>query len=266
MLKVRFMSDIHSEFDGLTGVFTIPVNKDDKDTVLILSGDVGVVKSPVTLTKIFDQLSRFKRVLMCMGNHEHYGYSFIKTENKIKEILEKYDNIFLLENDFNIVNDVAFIGATLWANFDNENVLVMQDCLRGMNDYYKIRTGLSLVDAYKYPLTPQDVLAVHNKSVAYIFDSIKFHKAEGRKVVVFTHNGPSKQSIHAMYRSEQLNGAYVTDLEDRIIETEPDFWIHGHVHASFEYIIGKTNIVVNPRGYSGYELNPNFNPNRNFEV
>ena len=30
-------------------------------------------------------------------------------------------------------------------------------------------------------------------------------------------------------------------------------WTHGHTHDVFDYVIGETRIVCNPRGYYGYE-------------
>jgi hypothetical protein len=30
-------------------------------------------------------------------------------------------------------------------------------------------------------------------------------------------------------------------------------WTHGHTHHVFDYRIGSTRIVCNPRGYVGYE-------------
>jgi hypothetical protein len=30
-------------------------------------------------------------------------------------------------------------------------------------------------------------------------------------------------------------------------------WTHGHTHHKFDYMIGETRIVCNPRGYEGYE-------------
>ena len=37
-------------------------------------------------------------------------------------------------------------------------------------------------------------------------------------------------------------------------------WIHGHTHESFDYHIGKTRIVCNPRGYASIEENKGFRP------
>jgi hypothetical protein len=30
-------------------------------------------------------------------------------------------------------------------------------------------------------------------------------------------------------------------------------WTHGHTHETFDYMVGTTRIVCNPRGYDGYE-------------
>ena len=37
-------------------------------------------------------------------------------------------------------------------------------------------------------------------------------------------------------------------------------WIHGHIHESFDYKIGKTRVVCNPRGYASIEENKGFRP------
>jgi hypothetical protein len=34
--------------------------------------------------------------------------------------------------------------------------------------------------------------------------------------------------------------------------------VHGHTHSPFDYQVGATRIVCNPKGYSGE--NPNFDP------
>jgi hypothetical protein len=30
-------------------------------------------------------------------------------------------------------------------------------------------------------------------------------------------------------------------------------WTHGHTHHEFDYMVGSTRVVCNPRGYIGYE-------------
>ena len=43
-------------------------------------------------------------------------------------------------------------------------------------------------------------------------------------------------------------------------------WIHGHTHESFDYEIGKTRVICNPRGYAPIEINKEFKPDFNVEV
>lgn len=267
MLKVRYMSDLHLEFEYAGRVpFEIPEHKDDKDTILIVAGDVGVARKLDTVKILYDQAHRFRAVLTCIGNHEAYGYSLPKTLPTLEECAMSYKNVFILENNFLIFDDVAFIGASLWSDFNNEDPICMSACEWGMNDYHKIRTGPSIEDGYMRILKPKDTLKIYNESVKYIFDAIKFNRAEGRKVVVFTHTGPSSKSTNPKYAGQLMNGAYTSNLDEQVLATAPDYWIHGHTHDSIEYTLGDTQVFVNPRGYVGYELNRNFDPNLYFEV
>ena len=48
--------------------------------------------------------------------------------------------------------------------------------------------------------------------------------------------------------------SYLTELIERY---QPTLWVHGHVHNSSDYLVGKTRVLCNPHGY-GTE-NPDFN-------
>jgi hypothetical protein len=45
-----------------------------------------------------------------------------------------------------------------------------------------------------------------------------------------------------------VNAGFVSDL--RHILDLADLWIHGHVHDSFDYRVGATRVIANPRGYA----------------
>jgi hypothetical protein len=51
-----------------------------------------------------------------------------------------------------------------------------------------------------------------------------------------------------------MNGGYSSSL-DFFIESHPQIklWTHGHTHETFDYVVGETRVVCNPRGYIGYE-------------
>ena len=73
--------------------------------------------------------------------------------------------------------------------------------------------------------------------------------------VVVGHHAPSKASTHPRYKTEVImNGAYSTNLDNFILDRRQiKLWTHGHTHEDFDYMIGTTRIVCNPRGYDGYE-------------
>jgi len=76
-----------------------------------------------------------------------------------------------------------------------------------------------------------------------------------RKFVVVGHHTPSMQSCHPRYRDDQImNGGYHSDLSEFILDRpQIKLWTHGHTHELFDYMIGDTRVVCNPRGYAGHE-------------
>jgi hypothetical protein len=55
-----------------------------------------------------------------------------------------------------------------------------------------------------------------------------------------------------------MNGGYCSNLEEFILDhPQIRLWTHGHMHDPSDYMIGETRVVCNPRGYVGYERNPN---------
>lgn len=65
-----------------------------------------------------------------------------------------------------------------------------------------------------------------------------------------------------------LNACFVSDLEERILRWQPTLWLHGHVHDSFDYWVGATRVVANPRGYApqGVVENKAFAPELILEI
>ena len=214
---------------------------------------------------------RFREIIFVLGNHEHYKGKFPTTHTKIWNELVDYDNVSVLEKEAIWLDDVAFVCATLWTDMSNHDALVIEQSRLTMNDYNIIRTG-PIGEPWKKTLHPHDTIADHLNAKHFIFKEIKKQKANGRKVVVVTHHGPSYQSVAEQFRGDPVNGAYVSELSEDIFDLEddaPEVWIHGHTHVSFDYNIGNTRVICNPRGYDtgrGSDLNPDFDVNLLIEV
>lgn len=67
---------------------------------------------------------------------------------------------------------------------------------------------------------------------------------------MITHHAPHLRSLHVQWRTPEfrlLNPAFASDLTPLL--SQADVWVHGHVHDSFDYEVGRCRVVVNPRGY-----------------
>ena len=101
--------------------------------------------------------------------------------------------------------------------------------------------------------TPQDSVEDHKAFLRELDAVLALHP--DMPTVVVGHHAPSKASTHPRYRTEVVtNGAYSTNLDNWILDRRQiKLWTHGHTHEDFDYMIGTTRIVCNPRGYDGYE-------------
>jgi len=261
------MSDLHLDFADLT----LPGGD-----VLILSGDICEAKRmkpgmynpdmvlldherkdqrPDRFNRFFEEeCAKYREVFMVMGNHEHYGFQYQKTYDHIKEQLP--DNVHLLENECRELDGVLFVGATLWTDMNKGDELTLFHMKSMMNDYRQITMFNEAKSAY-HRLQPERTMADHHRSRAYIRQILEENRANGRRlpVVVMTHHAPSKASTKPRYLNDTImNGAYSSDLSEMILDNpEIKVWTHGHTHDQFDYMIGSTRIMCNPRGYKGYE-------------
>jgi len=104
--------------------------------------------------------------------------------------------------------------------------------------------------------TPQDTVQDHKKMLEYIqVTTAMLASMNPNKYVVVGHHAPSKASTHPRYQTEVImNGAYSSRLDDFILNhPQIKLWTHGHTHEEFDYMVGTTRVVCNPRGYINYE-------------
>ena len=245
-MKITLMSDVHTEFWTTKNDYLNPGEGD----VLCLCGDIGVaedITNPQSFYRRFlrDCAAGYNRVFMVMGNHEHYNWDFMTTEQTVRDNLP--EGVTLLQNQSELVDGVHFVGATLWADFNNGNPNEMMSAQGCMNDYHCVSHG-------ERPLQPADTLSEHDESVSWLRQVLPTLRGE---VVVMTHHAPSSQSVKGRY-THYVNGAYATNLSQLIETLAPTKWFHGHIHESSDYKIGTTQVLCNPYGYAGSVLNSDF--------
>ena len=264
-MKIAVCSDIHLEFGP------IELNNTDNANVLILSGDICVAKDlPYSdskkgdISRNFFRMCalRFPHVLYVMGNHEHYHGDFATTGKIIKEELAQYANVHLLDRETKVIDDVTFIGGTLWTDMNKEDGITLMHMKDMMNDFRCVKNSfrkrhyrdtLGNPHSQSSNFTPDDAVEDHKKMLEYVKTMIE--GKHDQKFVVVGHHAPSKASTHPRYVDETImNGGYSSDLSEFILDhPQIKLWTHGHTHENFDYLIGSTRIFCNPRGYINYE-------------
>lgn len=270
-MKIALASDLHLEFGPIS------LENDGAD-VLILSGDIIVAKDLLErdaynirgehdrsnkLHTFFEECSaRFPHVIYVMGNHEHYHGDFSKSYGILRDRLAYLRNLHVLDKERLTINDITFIGGTLWTDMNKEDALTLYHMRTMMNDFRIVQNGNNEVNFKDSEgkfhtriakFTAEDAVEDHKAMLEFVRHSIEGKFDE--KFVVIGHHAPSKQSTKPRYIDDVLmNGGYSSDLSEFILDhPQIKLWTHGHTHDKFDYMIGSTRIVCNPRGYIGYE-------------
>ena len=186
-----------------------------------------------------------KPVIYVLGNHEFYRHSF---PNLIGELRRETNgsNIHLLENSAVEIGGVSFLGCTLWSDYrvNGDEVIAKAIAHKGISDYELIAKGSS-----RYLLTPEDTAIAHAMSLKWLKREVA--SRDPSKTVIVTHHAPSRKSIPPWHVGSLLNGAFVSDLEEFIVEAAVPLWIHGHTHYCTDYKVDRTRVLSNQRGYPG---------------
>jgi len=267
-MKVALASDLHLEFEDIN------LKNTENAEVLFLSGDILVAEDlhdhpephpmdPVniinlgrrqaTALRFRDFLKRcsfqFPHVIYIAGNHEFYHGKWKASLQYLRDECAKFNNVYFLEKDVKVIDDVTFIGATLWTDCNKGDPLTLHALADMMNDYKIIRN-----DEHGYTkLRPAHTMYRHQQTLSYL--KALMPDMKDKKVVFVGHHAPTKQSTHPKYVNDYLmNGGYSSDLSEFILDNpQIRLWTHGHTHDPFDYMVGETRVVCNPRGYAGWD-------------
>ena len=282
-MKIKLVSDLHLEFSDIN------IKNDQNYDVLILGGDIMIAEElydhpastfdPWTAGAVADlgrkqeRVQRFRdflkrcsfqfpHVVYVAGNHEFYHGKWNRTLTVLSDECAKFPNVYFMEAGCKKIDDVTFIGGTLWTDMNQGDPVTLHSVRDMMNDFRVIKKEL---EGYTN-LKPSDTVVRHRHMLGYIKQIVA--EKHNEKFVVVGHHAPSKISTHENYKDQFLmNGAYSSDLSEFIMDRpQIKLWTHGHTHHPFDYVIGETRIVCNPRGYEGYEPDSGWNPNIMIEV
>lgn len=200
----------------------------EKADVLILAGDIHV--SFARTNKAVSYFAKhYELVLFVPGNHEFYGFSIDEFSNR------KFTapNAHILNPGTFKHENITFIGATLWTNFQEDPIVEMY-AKTHISDFSRIRN-----------FKPNDAKNLYYRDLSFI----KEH-SPGKKVII-THFLPANECTHPKYGQSILNKYFANNLASYIEQLKDVTWLFGHTHDEVNIQLGSTRLLANPLGYPG---------------
>lgn len=239
-MKIVYCSDLHLDNYKYGIGYDLVKNTTGADVLLVI-GDIAEYALNHH-SMFYDYVSHeYKHVIIVEGNHEFYFSDYKKIiDNKIYPC--KHDNVHILRNNSIIIEDVLFYGGTLWSNLSNLSEL----------DKFVIKQMISDFSVIKYDgsgFCPEYMLPYYNEFVDNLYNEVIYGNVDINKKIVLSHFAPSRKSIATRFLSSNLSPYFCNDMDNLVIDSKANFWLHGHTHDSFDYMLGNTNVLCNPRGY-----------------
>lgn len=267
-MKIRIISDLHLDVNA-----DYPLKLADNKTKTVVCGDVA--GNFETASAWLD--NNVKNGVMVAGNHIVYNHS----PHSIQYLTTQYEKCFpltapfsFLHNSFKIIDDVVFVGGTLWTDYNlfgqEQQGISMWAAKRALNDF---RYGQYNAKGFYEKETEEDIQPLQPEHCVKMFaatlkkiDEVCQQFAD-KKIVVVTHHAPSIESMPPHYQNSTLAPSYISNLDDFILSRQNiKLWCHGHIHAPADYQIGQCRVVCNPRGYVSQNENPAFAENFMVEI
>lgn len=234
-MDFEILSDIHTEELCFVPRF-LP-----KAKCLILAGDIGNIQSKNFKT-FFDWVSKkWKYIFYVLGNHEYHSNDKTSIEDMIIEyelFFLRYNNVFLLDRKYVILDNIKIMGCTLWSNF--------QTWEDGVQDFQKMYFNGKLLDHETY-------LKMHQKDREWLLKNYD----NSIPTIIITHFPLiyDTRLVPPQHRNtKKLRWYFYNDIR-LFTKYEQLICISGHTHWSHDFQIKMTWYISNQFGHQGEETN-----------
>ncbi len=240
-MKILLYSDLHLSANELANGAP-SIEKPDSDDIVIVAGDV--YNGAAGVQWVGEHFSDARKIIFVPGNHDYYGSTIKQGLQNMHEAGARY-GVTVLNNESIVIDGVKIIGATLWTDYrsmGNQPVAMLQ-CAYNLLDHRVIKD-----------FWPADARKLHQESIRYISAEL----ATSFKTVVVTHHAPHRKSIDKRYATDLITAGFVSHLPSLV--KKANIWVHGHTHTEFDYSVGTSRVICNPRGYPGETSNNVYSP------
>lgn len=223
-LNLQIASDIHIENTEQDWEQIIKPKCD----ILVLAGNIGSLYKYYDLCRFLRwTCTKFRAVLYVLGDGE---YSLMKGKEprdlwelciRADGLREVASNLHVLTRGSVIIQDVWFIGTTLWKNSDITYIKDMSD-----TNYNKLFEG----------------------DLRFIQQEIDKAKSVDSKVVVISHFAPT---LGVCKGNDKMSGS---NLDKFLTKTHVHTWIYGHTGKNYDFFTdGGTRVVTNQYNHDNYK-------------
>jgi hypothetical protein len=255
-VKIQLMSDLHLESHPAYHARPAP-----GADLLVLAGDVGSYQSGSQLQGDDFGLERFSPkhgwpvpVLYVPGNHEYDNLDFDATHERLRATCDRL-GITWLEREVVVIDDVRFVGTTLWADFDALVVRpghpepTVQQLLKQRHKAFRAANYyLQKAAAMRHG---EPMMAEGWREQALVCEAwlraALAQRFDGTTVVV-THFAPSLRSADPRYGVTPATAGFCNSLNDLVAQA--DYWLHGHLHCQQDYLESGCRVLANTLGYA----------------
>lgn len=244
-MKIALASDLHFEFQESRILSLIETLEKDTD-IFILAGDIQVFDYLIEDLKYISNEFPNTHIVYIAGNHEFYGHDITDVQKQLIETFADHPRIHYLEKSVFELNNVVFIGTTLWTGFNAYDYYYLGlskfNAEKGIGDFHEI-----LYEGKAF--TPNDCESLFIENRNWLSKELKKYKQQSKHTVVITHFPPSTDVQHETIPISSLSNYFQANCRDIIEQYQPNYWIYGHNHWSGEKEIGDTTLISNQLGY-----------------
>lgn len=268
-MKLQLLSDLHLEAHP----HFQPTAAPDAE-VLVLAGDIGSYQEGGLLQDEYFGLERFSPlpqfaswpcpVIFVPGNHEYDMQDWDVAHARLRRVCDAL-GIIWLERESLVLNQVRFVGTTLWTDYDAIALLDPQVQAGDVGRLLKQREKSFRAANFYLRKTGgtrhgQPFLAEPMREQALVCQDWLRHALQqpfAGKTVAITHFAPSLQSHDPRYGLVPGTAGFCNALDDLLAHA--DLWLHGHLHAPSDYQAQglhadgsewRCRVVANPLGYA----------------